>query len=539
MKPRALLPLVCAALLARATLAAEVRLELRVTSVAGAAVYVDRGESGGLRAGDRVEFRLASGVVATGVVRVVSAHGARVELDPASERPTAGARGAALVPDDRPRAEPLAWSGAEGDWPAGQPLLAPATRLAAEDRPARWRGRAWLRFDGTLDAAGERTYGLVALGTDATLENAFGSGGTLRADVEVYARQADVADDDGLHDYDQTRLRVDRLAYDSGERLDRAQRVQAGRFQQAGFPELGLLDGVEWSARTRNGTTFGASFGFMPEPFADRSSFDDLQAAVWARHVFGADARHALGLAYQNTWHAGRADRNLFLVEAASRPSERLALRATAWIDLYGPSDEIKDDGFELTEARVSATWTAPDGAGWNAFVAERRIPELLRDEFLARRAEDVAQHVLDRAGVGLWTRAGRDVRLDARLDGWRDEEDAGWSAEAGATLDGALGASSALTGAVSWADGTYSSGPGVRLQARRGFGAATLGLGWHSTWYEQKAFAGDDAFDQHAAFFSVDAPLSDALDLSIAVDRTFGDDVDGWSAGILWQARF
>jgi hypothetical protein len=234
--------------------------------------------------------------------------------------------------------------------------------------------------------------------------------------------------------------------------------------------------------RTRGGALFGASFGYMPEPSADRASFEDLQAAVFARQEFGADGRASVGVAYQNTWHAGEQDRNLFLVEAVARPSDRLALRASAWIDVYGPSDTIKDNGPELTETRAAATWTSADGGGLPAFVSQRRIPEILRDEFLARRADDVANEVVDRAGIGAWTRAGRDVRVDARLDGWQDQDDQGFTVELGATLDDAFGGGSALTGAVAWADGTYSSGPGARLTARRVFGESALGLGWSST---------------------------------------------------------
>jgi hypothetical protein len=228
-----------------------VRLELRVTSATGSAVYVDRGSSGGLAAGDRVEFRLDSGAVASVVVRSVGANGARVELDPDSASPPVGARGEAIVPDDRPGAQPApgegprAWTHPPETWSADKPLLAPAFGLAPEDRPARWHGRAWTRFDTTLDREGDRTYGLAAIGADATLENPFGDDGALRIDVDAFARRSDVEDDDGLYDYDDTRLRVDRLAYDVGGTEDRPHRFVLGRFLQTSFPELGVLDGAE------------------------------------------------------------------------------------------------------------------------------------------------------------------------------------------------------------------------------------------------------------------------------------------------------
>lgn len=533
--------------LARGAHAADIRLEMRVTSVAGAAVYVDRGISDGLVDGDRVEFRLESGVLATGVVRSATANSARVELDPGSERPPTGARGEARVPDSRPGAdvarpaEPKVdhppWTQPPEAWAKDRPLLAPAFGLPPEARAPNVHGRAWFRFDGSrTDGTGD-TYGLFAVGTDATLENPFGDGGALRLDVEAFSRASDV---DGGIDGDDSRLRLDRLSYSVGGTDDRPNQFLVGRFLQDAVPEFGLLDGVEWNRRTRGGTSFGASFGWMPEPSPDRASFEDLQAAVNVRQAFGPGNKAEIGVAWQSTWHRGDADRNLAVVEASVRPTERWTVRATAWVDLYDSSDTIKDEGFELTEARVAATWQANPESGMRAFVAERRIPELLRDEFLARRADDVRNSVLDRVGVGAWTHVTNSTRLDARLDGWRDEEDEGVTGEFGVGFEDLFGDATSLSAAISWADGTYSSGPGGRIQANTAFGTTRASLGWHSSWYAQKDYGGeDDEIAQHAVFGALDLELSSAWDLSFVVDRSFGDGADGWTAGFLVQTRF
>ncbi len=534
--------------------ARDVRIEVRVTSAAGSAVYVDRGSANGLAEGDRVEFRFETSTLATGVVRALTSNSARVEIDPGSARPPVGTRGEVRVPDDRagaeastaPDGEPSTttpvehppWTHPPETWDADRPLLAPAFGIAPEDRDRRLFGRAWLRFNGTSDVEGDRTYGLVTLGTDATLENPFGSGGALRLDVEAFARSSNVSD--GLYDYDDTHVRVDRFAYEFGGTEDRPDRFQVGRFWQHGFSELGLLDGAEWSHRTEGGSQFGASLGYMPEPFADLNSFQDLQAAVHYRHAFDPAQRATLGVAYQNTWHEGVQDRNLVVAAGEVRPSDHLSLRATAWVDFYDSTDTIKGSGAELTEARISATWTAARGDGVSVYAMERRIPELLRDEFLARRADDMRNSVVDRVGVNGWTTLGTSTRIDARLEQWSDEDDEGLSGEIGATFLEVFGAQSSLSTALQWADGSYSSGPGARIQARDTFGSTSVGLGWQSFWFSQKDFGGDDdQLAQHSLFGTVEVPLSDAWDLSLLADRSIGDHLDSWTVGFMIQTHF
>ena len=124
-----------------------------------------------------------------------------------------------------------------------------------------------------------------------------------------------------------------------------------------------------------------------------------------------------------------------------------------------------------------------------------------------ARRAQavrSVAAHSAASAGTSCWI---------ARSDGLR------------CARCEARSPSSSISGAVLWADGTYSSGPGARIQARDTFGTTAVGLGWRSYWYDQKDYGGDDSeISQHSLFGSVDVPLSERWDLSFVGDRSIGD---------------
>ncbi len=529
----------------------EVRVEVRVTSVAGSSFYVDRGRGDGIEPEDRVSILLDGGTYATGIVRSVSLNSARAEAEPGSPVPPVGARGEVRVPrarapagagqradPDAPRVEHAPWTHPPESWNRDHPLLAPAFGIPPEERERRMYGRAWTRFSGTWDAESDRDHQLFTLGADWTMENPFGDGGAVHVGLEAFQRER--SDDGGFGADDDSRLRLDRLSYEFGGTEDRPNRFEFGRFFQREFPELGRLDGAEWSRRAAGGSRFGASFGWMPEPYADLGSFQDLQASVFYRHAFDEAERNTLGGAYQNTWHDGEQDRNLFVLQAEVRPGDSLSVRATTWVDLYTSDDVIKGSGAELTEAQVSATWRAQGGDGLGLFASHRVFPELLRDEFTPVSRDQLEDGFLDRIGVHAWTNAGPRTRYSARFDVWRDDEDQGTTAELGAARRDAFGAGSDLSGAVQWADGTFSSGPGARLWASIPFGSARAGLGARSYWYEQKDYGGsDDRILQHSVHGSLDIPIGDSISLSILGDRSFGDGLDSWTVGLMLQTRF
>jgi hypothetical protein len=526
----------------------ELVLEPRVTSVAGIAVHLDLGEADGVRVGDRVRFALAGATAASGRVQSISQNGARVELDPGSPVPPPGTRGELRVPRERLAAggaqaptapgAPVVWSQPAQEWEEGRPLLAPAFGRAPEDRPRSLWGRAWVRYDTSSDAENDARYGLGAVGADLALDNAFGLADTLRVAGELYSRTSDV--EGGQYEYDESRARLDRLSWTLGDQAERTHRIEVGRFLQREFPELGVLDGAEWRLRAGSASAFGASLGWMPDAFDLEQDLDDLQAAVFGRFAFDERGRHTLAAAYQSTWHDGEADRNLFVVRAESLASETLALRAVAWIDLYTSDDVIKGSGTELTEAQLSATWSAAEGGGGlGLFALHRAYPELLRAEYAGLSPQTVQDGELDRIALTGWTPLGKSARLDGRAELWSDESDEGVTGEAGLTLREVLGEASQLTLAGQWVEGGATSGPGARLALGKTFGTTAATLGWQSYWYEQDTleFSSTD-LAQHTLYGTLDLPIGRSWTLSLLGDRTIGDSLDAWSAGILLQVR-
>lgn len=544
---------------AAAQVADVVRVEMRVTVIAPGSVYLDKGATSGLQAGDRVRVTSTGGRVAEGTIRAVSKNTARVELDPASTNPEVGDLVEATIPRARvaktatpptgaapdpnaPKPVPVpdhpAWAHPEENWAPNQPLLAPAFGLTPEERERRVRGRAWIQMQGTWDEQGAtRRYYYGNLGADTTVENPFGQGGTFRVDASIYARTSDA---DGIDtSSSDSKLRVSRLTYEFGGTEGAPNHWQFGRFLPREFPEFGLVDGMDWNRRLSGGDMIGASVGAMPEPFSDLSSFDDLQATLYWRHALDEERRSSVGVGYQNTWHHGDQDRNLFLLDARISPSKSFLWRSTAWIDVYGSEDVIKD-GVDLTEFQTSVSGQTTATTGLGATYSHRTIPELLRDEYSTFTAASIADNRLDRVSAYGWWNASNRARLDARADHWTDQDDSGSTIELGGSLRDTLWDAGEVRAAVFVADGTYSSGPGLRVNGSRSFGRAFASLGYEFIDYEQKDFSGEQRkLGQHALFFTLDVPVFGDWDLSVTGERRFGDEQDSYGLGVLLQTRF
>lgn len=533
----------------------DVRVEMRVTALGAGNYYLDKGSAAGLAVGDRVRVTTSGGGVAEGTIRGVSKLTARLELDPGSLAPEVGDRVEAWIPKARvappasaptpsaptaPTAKPdhPAWTHPEENWAPNQPLLAPAFGLAPEERPSRWRGRAWMQAQSTWDQqGGTRRYVFGNTGVDATLENPFGQGGTFRIDTSVWTRSADA---DGIGESSsETKLRVRRLTYEFGGTEDAPTHWQFGRFLPSEFPELGLLDGLDWTRALDGGDRVGALLGAMPRPTSDLRTFDDVQAAVYWRHAFDDARRNTFGAAYQNTWHHGEQDRNLFLVDARLRPTDAVSWRTSAWIDLYGPGDTVKD-GAELTEFQTSANWQTTTTTGVGATYAHRVVPELLRDEYTSYTATQLDRYRLDRVSAYGWWSATHELRFDGRVDHWTDQDDSGSTYEIGGALRDTLWDAGDVRASFFVADGSYSSGPGVRVGASRAFGRAFASLTYEFVDYEQKDVVGDLAqLGQHALYGTLDVPVFEGWDLSLTAERRFGDQQDSYGFGVLLQTRF
>lgn len=546
----------------------KVKIEVSVSAASGGSYYLDRGRSDGLEAGDRVLFFPSSGSSSAGTIRAVSKNSARVDLDPGSTAIVIGDRGEVFVPRDRiapaplpvkpapspsapaptpsapepappiekPRVEHPPWTHPPEEWQKDTPLLAPAFGLSPEQRERRVRGRAWLQSQYTNDGEYGSSYSHSSTGVDATLENPFGKGGELRFNAAAWTRSfdAEFADDT------QSRLRLNRFAYTVGGIEKRPTRWNIGRFLQTGLPEFGLLDGAEWNRRLPSGDDVGVSVGAMPVPTSKLTSFDDYQAAAFYRFALDRERRNTIALGYQNTWHEGEQDRNLFVAEARAEPGRDVSLRSAAWLDVYGAEDEIKGAGLELTEFLLGLTWRTSVMSGVGLTLSHRRLPELLRSEFQEYDAASVRSSKLQRVAVNGWTNVTPKIRLDARADHWRDEDDDGTAGEAGVALRDLLFAQGEVRASVFYAEGSYSSGPGVRVSGSKSFGRSAATLGYEFVDYEQKGFAGEEEqLAQQALFGTLDLPLWEKWDLSFLSDKRFGDRQDSWSVGIMLQTRF
>ncbi|MBK7644749.1 MAG: hypothetical protein IPJ19_17190 [Planctomycetes bacterium] len=518
------------------------RVEANVTSVSSGTVFLDRGLDAGIRVDDAVTIFTASGFTTDGRVRSVTRTSARLELLPGAATPNIGDRVEIMIPSER--LKPLAdgehqpWESQNPAWDPNRPLLSPAFGTAPEERESVTSGQAYLRLSGTFDQqSGGRNYLLTSLGLDLRRTNPFGHGGEFSMSAEGYRRTSQLpnAPDENTDDFS-----LRRFSYRVGGEEDNPTRWEFGRFLQHEFPELGLIDGVEWSDKTSTGSTYGASFGAMPEPFPKLSSGDDIQAAMYYR--WSADREHKLtyGAVYQNTWHKGNQDRNLFVGTLDWIASKVFSLHTVAWIDYYGPGDTVKHDGFELTEFTASGSWRTSERSSVNINASSRRYPELLRSEFVSLSPDQLLHDHIERIGAGWSSMIGTNTRTSARADFWKDQDDSGENYDASLGWKDLLWDRGELTLTGYYTDGTYSSGPGGRVSATKAWDDAFGTLMYSFTNYDQKSFAGTTATVAHQSIFaSVDMALGKAWDLSIYVDDRFGDNLDTWDVGLSLQLRF
>jgi hypothetical protein len=558
--------LIVAAAVARFAPAQElVRIEAKVLSVSGTSVYLDRGREAGVLPDDPVLLHPPGALAVDATVRDVARSTSRAELAPGSAGVAAGCRAEILVPAARlekpetvptsppapspdpaesapaPAAPPHpAWTHPPETWNQEHPLLAPAYAASRDPNalPSHFDGRLFWQMNSTWNSGNQDArYLFGSLGADLRLENPFGRSGAFVFRGDVLTRSSSFT---GVADETETDLAVRRFSYHEGGTEDAPTRWEVGRFLQHEFPELGVVDGVDWSRRTEGGSRFGASIGAMPEPFPSMKTGDDLQASVYYRWAPQKSETVLLGAAYQNTWHEGDQDRNLFLGTFEWNPKRSFTFRSTAWVDYYGGEDTIKSDGFELTELRALAAWRFDRRGGISLNAAHRRIPELLRREFASLTPEQVKDDRLDRAGVGAWTALGEKARLRVQVDGWQDQDDDGLRGEVGITRQDLLWNRGEIGLAVFTVDGSFSSGEGLRLSASKGFDHGYGSLGYEIARYDQKGFLGAQSTLEHQSLYgNMDFDLGKGWNLSLLGNQQFGDQLDAYTLGFLLQVRF
>ncbi len=542
------------------------RIEVRVTAIGAASIFLDAGRDAGLADGDRVELFPSTGPMVRGVVRSLSSSSSRIELlDPAGGL-VVGDRGEALVPRERLEPAPAEVPEATGpdaeaapiqeprqpaDLPehppweldldgvaADAPLLAPIEAVTPDERPMDWYGRLWFDLGSTEDREGtESSNESLRTGFDVTFENAFGIGGSLELDAEVYERLLSV---EGEPDETDGTLRLDRLSYLWGGDRERPTSWQVGRFHSRGMPEFGRLDGVEYRRRLADGSSWGAHLGLLPEPGGKGSTGDDQTIGLFHRWVDGPDETLTVQSGLQKTWHEGHADRDLLVVTSTWRPAPRAFLYASAWLDLYGSDDTAKGSGLELTQLFASGTWRTEAGHGWGVTLSHFRIPELLRSEFDPVTAEQLADDRTTRLGLRGWRKLGDGLRLEARGDRWEDQDDSGGRLNLELSARDRLYEGGEVRVGVFHNDNKYSSGPGLRLSASKD----TPG-GWLRLSFESFETTNDDFFGEQETLgtsllrASWDLGLPGDWDLSLSLEERFGDAEDATTLGLFVQKRF
>jgi hypothetical protein len=455
----------CALLLAGAALAQEGDgdrlVRLRVTRVDGRFVELDVGAASGLRKGDVVTLRTESLGPRKAIVRAASEATARAEVVGSIAGVSVGTLGEVQVPEARlqpEQEEHPPWSAPIEGWDEDTPLLAEGAKISPEERPLLLNGRAWTEWQSTSTELVD--YGNTRAGLSLDAENPYGLGGVLETELRFVDQRADGAT--SSTNLDQA-MRVERLSYAVGGTRFEPERWQVGRFLHYGVPELGVLDGAEYTHRLPSGSRLGAATGYLPQLRGDRRTGEDLSVAVYYKHLFDAEAGLEGGVAVQKTWHEGEADRDLLVLTHEWAPGGPWSLRASALLDLYGSEDQFKD-GTELTEGRVTASWFE-DGTGASLSLSRMAWPELLRNEFPEQVAEVLAEGQVDRADLYTWTRWD-DWRLSASLDSWADQDGSGGSAELRAALQDRLFPDGEVGASVRTRTGRFLEGETARLFA-------------------------------------------------------------------------
>jgi len=536
------------------------RLDVRVTAYSGGSIYLDRGRDHGIAAGDIVVIYPSGGAAFEAIIRGVSKSNARVELPPGTQGINIQDRGEVLLPvvrlEEEEEAETIAtaeaeakkraievpdhpeWSAPPEEWDDDAPLLSPAFSRTNEEKPTLMRGRVFFMGQNNWDDENDNEFSSARLGTELYIENPWERGGEIHFDGEMQLRAADI---DGGDDSSSTRGRVDRLSYSFGGTRDDPDFMEAGRFLQNEFPEFGVLDGIEYSSRLESGGRLGASFGYMPELNSPYETGQDMQLAVFYRTDTGDPRDMILGVAYQNTWHKGSNDRNLMVGTLDWNPNDQLSVYGSAWVDYYNGSDEEKGDGFELTEFRLNSVYRITDATGVGANVSHSRWPELMRNEFSSSTAADVLDNRTTRTGINAWHKIDNNLRVDGRVDYWKDEDDSGNSGDIRVALRDVLYEQGEVAVALFTTKGSFTDGKGVRVTANKSLADGTFALlSWEGAKYQQNTSNGTDTdLDQQTLRASIDMLLGATRNISVYAEKRSGDEVDSKSLGVFFQQRF
>lgn len=538
-----------------------VTLEVRVGSSDRGWALVDRGSSDRLQKGDLVTFYPREGGTYAGTIVELEERAARVELQDPAFVPAPGTRGKVLMPAARAGQKPRARlrpsprrtapdgaaPGAEGvsrpegepvfrnqdeEWQEDEPLLARVRPVRPEERAADLRGRSYAILDATRASEDDRSDLFARLGGSLIVDNPFGGGGRLQADGEWNHRSVVVPDADDDHD---SELRVDRLSYAWGGTRFAPEGWEVGRFLQGGMVEFGVLDGAEWIARRGDGSSFGASVGFLPEPDRDFQSGSDFQLAAFYRWVADESERLSASAGYQKTFHDGATDRDLVVASLRRLPREGWTFTGTAWVDLYTGGDDQKG-ALGLTELYLTTGRRFEGGSTFDLVFRHQEFPQLDRNEFLPVDDAQLADDHHERLALTSRLQLGPDTRLLTSLGGWVDEDEGGGDAEFGFSLRNFLFDQGFADIVGFGTKGRFQTSLGGRLSTGRYLASGRWALDYEFSQNRLDGFtSANDDLPQHRLRFSRDHSWND-WDLSWRIEGLLYDDENALSVGLYLQ---
>ncbi|MFT7664121.1 MAG: hypothetical protein ACI87A_002351, partial [Planctomycetota bacterium] len=443
----------------------------------GSEVVVDRGSADHIEIGDVVVFYPRGSQPSRGRVSRVNERSAYVRFADRDVAIPIGTRAELTLPKSRfevtsiPEAEPGTaqtelpehppWTYREDAWTPDQPLLAEIKAVRPKDRSTAVSGRVYVIADTTSTRGEKRSDSFYRIGTDINALNPFGKGGDLRIDGELNSRTTEIPDEGNESEL---LYRLDRLSYVRGGTRFTAPRTEYGRFLQYGMPEFGVLDGWEFVSNNSTSEYLGFSFGFMPEPDAEQQTGEDMQVAVNRRWILDDFDGLSVNGGYQKTFHKGDSDRDLFVIRVVRLPHDDWDFYGTAWVDLYGSEDVVKQSSLELTQLHLSSNRTYDDGSGLSFTYSTFRFPELLRKEFRPVDAGELLNGESSRFWIDGWKPTSKRTQVTGRIGTWSDEVESGGNAEVGFEIDDWVLDRSHATFALFGSNGRFSNAVGARF---------------------------------------------------------------------------
>lgn len=531
----------------------EDRVDAHVVSTAGRSVYIDAGREAGVRAGQRAIVRLENGQSFELTVQDVSARGARLELGPTDPAIDQTARIEVIVtppepsdtpprgaPTENPDAAPARpvpehppWSSTvSGD--TNTPLLAPAFGLPPDKRPMEVRGRVYAFFDASRDLENDYDFAIARAGLWLEVRNPFNDGGRF-----LFAGEGDYRGTSVFGgDRNDTSIRLDRLSYARGLDRDAPWRWEVGRYYSETLPEIELVDGGEAKLRLQNGWNLGAGAGFFPTQDDELQTGDDYGFYLFAEYEPATSGAISSVIGYQQTWHDGEADRNLLIGRINLRPSKQWWIYGTALVDIYGPSDTVKDS-LGLTQLLTQATYTPNNKTGVGLTYTHTTWPELLREEYANLPDELLRDGRVDRVSVNAWRRVRESVRLSGRAHYWIDEDDSGYGGELALDWYDAVRKGSDAYAALYYDNGSFTDGLGLRLSLRQQFGNINASINYDLFMYTvDRIESADDSFARHSLRGDI-GWSSGRWSYNLDAAYTFGDNESSVSVGAFLEYRF